>query len=210
MKPEFWQERWDLDQTQWDLKKADPKLVEYWPTLNIAQGSTVFVPLCGKSMDMAWLAGVGYKVLGVELAEKACIQYFEDLQVKPTVSKNASGKFTIYGANDTQLWCGDIFDLDADDLKYVSAIFDRASVIALPPDMRKQYAEHLIPLIPSPNGILMTLDYDQSKKPGPPHAVSDAEVQELFGAWKPTLLDETVKTGMMGGLNPTERIYKFN
>lgn len=214
MKPEFWQERWDQDQIGWHQKSADALLVKYWPTLNISEGSTVIVPLCGKTLDMLWLQEQGYKVLGVELSDKACKQYFEqpEVGVEPKVSKNASGKFTIYEAGNTQVWCGDIFDLDADDLKYVSAIYDRASVIALPPDMRERFASHLGALIPDPQGLLLTLDYDQSKKSGPPHAVSDAEVQRLFGSWQPTILAETENTNMfkIDGKGPIERVYKLN
>ncbi|AOW04991.1 putative thiopurine S-methyltransferase [Yarrowia lipolytica] len=213
MKPEFWQDRWNKDQIGWHQKSANPHLVKYWPTLNISQGSTVIVPLCGKSLDMRWLEGLGYNVLGVELSEKACKQYFDQMELEPKVSKNASGKFTIYEAGNTQIWCGDLFDLDADDVKYVSALYDRASVIALPPDMRERYAAHLGALIPDPQGLIITLDYDQSKMNGPPHAVSDAEVQRLFGTnWKLTLLEEVDKKDMFKeeGIEPVERVYKLN
>lgn len=210
MKPEFWQDRWNKDQIGWHQKYANPHLTKYWPTLNIPKGSTVLVPLCGKTLDMRWLEGLGYKVLGVELSEKACFQYFNEQELEPKVGQH--GSFKVYEAGDTHLWCGDLFDLTADDLKDVSAIYDRASVIALPPDMREQYAAHLTKLLPKAQGLLITLDYDQSKMKGPPHAVPDAEVQKLFGAWKLELLEQIDKKDMFKdeGIEPVERVYKLN
>lgn len=208
MKPEFWQDRWDKDNIHWQQKTANPHLVKYWPTLDIPLGSTVFVPLCGKSLDMQWLEQQGYKVMGVELAEKGCQQYFELIGREPEVSK--SDKFTIYKAGNTEIWCGDLFDLETNDVKNVSAVYDRASVIALPPDMRERYAAHMVGLFSEPKGLIITLDYDQSKMKGPPHAVSDAEVQRLFGQkWKLTLLDEIDKKDRFQdeGIEPVERVY---
>ncbi|KAG5362221.1 putative thiopurine S-methyltransferase [Yarrowia sp. C11] len=135
-------------------------------------------------------------------------------EIEPKVSKNASGKLTIYESGNTQVWCGDLFDLDAEDLKDVTAIYDRASVIALPPDMREQFASHLGALITKPQGLLLSLEYDQSKVSGPPHSVPDAEVQKLFGShWKLTLLEEIPKPGMFKGKlenPPAELVYKLN
>lgn len=215
MKPEFWQDRWNKEQIGWHLKTANPHLVKYWPTLNITQGSTVLVPLCGKSLDMRWLEGLGYNVLGVELSEKACKQYFDQMELEPKVSKNASGKFTIYQAGNTQIWCGDLFDLDAADVKDVSALYDRASVVALPPDMRERYAALLGSLLTKPEGLVITFDYDQTKMDGPPHSVPDSEVQRLFGTnWKLTVLEEIERENIPPfqdkGIKPMERIYKLN
>lgn len=212
MKPEFWQDRWNKDHIHWQQKTANPNLVKYWPSLNLAPGSTVLVPLCGKSLDMQWLEDQGYKVLGVELAEKGCQQYFELIGREPEVTKSSNGKFTIYRAGNTQIWCGDLFDLESEDVKNVSAVYDRASVIALPPDMRERYASHLVGLLSEPQGLTITLDYDQSKMKGPPHAVSDAEVQRLFGKWRLTVLEEIDKSDRFKeeGIEPVERVYAIN
>ena len=71
MEEAFWQARWAQGQIGFHLQEVNPYLQQHWPSLSIAPGSQVLVPLCGKSLDMAWLAGQGLRVLGVELADRA-------------------------------------------------------------------------------------------------------------------------------------------
>ena len=109
MDTDFWLERWRQGQTGFHMKKTTPLLAKYWPALGVPRGSRVLVPLCGKSLDMIWLAGQGHRVMGVELSSLAVEQFFAENQLTPKVSAAPAG--TLYSAGDIEILCGDIFAL---------------------------------------------------------------------------------------------------
>ena len=189
MEPKFWQERWARNQIGFHLPEVNPYLLRYWPSLTLAQGAKVLVPLCGKSLDLMWLASNGYHVLGVELSEQAVEAFFNEQNLTPRITRH--GVFKVYQADLIEVWCGDFFALDAGILADCTALYDRAALIALPPLMRAQYAEQLNSLLrPGCQGLLITLDYDQTQKAGPPFAVTDDEVKVLLGVqWHLEVLD---------------------
>ena len=179
MHAEFWQARWARSEIGFHLPEVNPYLQQYWPALGLPEGTRVLVPLCGKSLDLAWLAGQGYQVVGVELAQRAVEDFFAEHKLQPEVSE--VGAFRLYRAGAVEIYCGDFFALTAQLLAGCSALYDRAALIALPPEMRARYVAHLSQLLPSGcQGLLVSLDYDQARMDGPPFAVADDEVQRLF------------------------------
>jgi thiopurine S-methyltransferase len=181
---EFWQARWAQNQIGFHLGEVNPYLQRHWPALQLPLESRVLVPLCGKSLDLAWLAARGHRVLGVELAQKAVEDFFAEQGLPAEVLEQ--GPFKVYRAGALELWCGDFFALSAADVADCVALYDRAALIALPPALRERYAAHLTAILPSGcAGLLITLDYPQSQMEGPPFAVADAEVRErLGGTWQ--------------------------
>jgi thiopurine S-methyltransferase len=190
MQPEFWHKRWASNQIGFHLPEVNPHLQRFWPQLGLEDGARVLVPLCGKSLDLLWLAREGHEVLGVELSEKAIEDFFNEHQLDPDVSEQ--GPFQVYRAGSIELWCGDFFELTAGDVADCSALYDRAALIALPPKMREQYAAHLNRILPKESlGVMITLDYDQAQMDGPPFAVLDDEVRRLFGGvWALKILED--------------------
>ncbi|MEP6897843.1 MAG: thiopurine S-methyltransferase [Rhodanobacter sp.] len=188
MDPEFWQQRWRDGRIGFHNEAPMPLLVEHWPTLKLAHGSQVFVPLAGKSLDLAWLAMQGHRVLGVELSPLAVAQFFAEHGLTPQVWDSRYGRH--YRAGDIELICGDAFDLDADALADCTSVYDRAALIALPPELRHRYVRELQARLPTGcQGLLITLDYPQHEKAGPPFAVPEAEVRNLYGRdWQVTTL----------------------
>lgn len=179
MKKHFWLERWEREETGFHENEVNAYLTQYWHELHLAQGSAVFVPLCGKSVDMRWLREQGYPVLGVELSSVAAQAFFRENGYTPNYI--AHEKFDRYEANDIRILCGDFFDLSRDDLATVRAVYDRAAMVALPPEMRGQYVKHMVGILPSATQILLiTFDYPQPEMQGPPFAVSSAEVEALY------------------------------
>jgi len=173
LKAAFWHDRWKNDQIGFHNEEVNERLTRHWPTLAIEEGSKVFVPLCGKSLDMQWLQRQGHPVFGVDLSPIAIRTFFIEAGITPL--EDSSGSLTRSSTNG--------FDLTRDDLDGVRACYDRASLIALPPDLRVQYAAHLTRFLPERVTILLiTLEYDQSKMSGPPHSVSPSEVEDLFGS----------------------------
>jgi thiopurine S-methyltransferase len=142
----------------------------------------VFVPLCGKSLDMVWLRSQGNHVLGVELSPIAVQDFFVEQGMQ--AQRVSGGGFDNYIAQGYCLACGDFFELRKEDMAKVSAVYDRASLVALPPEMRERYASHLADILPRGTQILLvTFDYPQAEMQGPPFAVSVREVEALYGKY---------------------------
>jgi len=180
MDAKFWLDRWEEGRTHFHQSRVTPPLEKLWPTLALPAESKVLVPLCGKSLDMLWLAEQGYRVLGVELSPLAVEQFFEENHLSFSVKQVGRGH--AYVSDAIELYCGDIFDLDATAFGACSGVYDRAALVALPADMRATYVRHVYgQLSAAYRGLLITLDYEQSQMDGPPFSVPDNEVQSLFG-----------------------------
>ncbi|KLI97372.1 thiopurine S-methyltransferase [Luteimonas sp. FCS-9] len=184
MHPEFWHDRWATDRIGFHLDRPLPLLVAHWPALGLAPDARVFVPLCGKSLDMAWLAGQGHRVLGVELSPLAVRAFFDARGLVPEIHETAAGLHHVAGPY--ELIVGDTFALDAAVLADCAAIYDRAALIALPPALRATYAATAWRRLPAGcRGLLITLEYPQHQKAGPPFSVDADEVHALLDAdWR--------------------------
>ncbi len=179
MKNAYWLDRWQRDDIGFHQNEINPYLPQYWQQLYLAPGSRVFVPLCGKSHDLMWLHEQGHEILGVELSPVAARAFFDDNGLIPKITHR--GQFECLESNGIQIWCGDIFDLTAEDLTKIQAVYDRAALVALPPTMRQRYVSHLLTILPATLDIfLITLDYPQHEMPGPPFAVSADEIESLY------------------------------
>lgn len=179
MKKDYWLARWEREEIGFHQDEISPYLRQYWGKLQLAPGSEVFVPLCGKSRDMLWLREQGHPVLGVEWSTMAVQAFFKENGYTP---HHVTGKkFDCYDGNGIRILCGDFFDLGKDDLAKASAVYDRASLVALPPEMRERYVRHLLSILPPATQILLvTFDYAQLEMEGPPFAVSPGEVEALY------------------------------
>lgn len=180
MEQEFWHERWAQGQTRFNQPTPNPLLVEHWPTLGVPADRAVLVPLAGKTIDMVWLADQGHRVIGNELSPLAVEQFFDERGLSP--SRRSVRTFEVWSAGPYELWCGDLFELTAADLTSVGAVYDRASLVALPPEMRRRYADHLASILPAEGAILLiAFAYDQAEMDGPPFSVTADEIAELYG-----------------------------
>lgn len=180
MQAAFWHERWQHNQIGFHLPATNPLLTSHWDSLGVATDSRVFVPLCGKSLDLLWLHTQGHSVVGAELSPLAVRDFFAENRLTPHTTQQ--GAFTRWESAGITLLQGDFFNLGAADLAGCTAVYDRAALIALPPPMRQQYAKHLHALLPHAPILLITLEYDQGEMQGPPFAVPEEEVQALYGA----------------------------
>lgn len=179
MEHEFWHQRWQEGRIGFHQDTVTPLLREHWSALALPRGSQVFVPLAGKSLDLAWLAAQGHRVLGVELSPLAVEQFFAEHRLAPQVHESRYGRH--YCAGNIELICGDAFGLDAEALADCAAVYDRAALIALPPPLRRRYVHELYARLPADcRGLLITLEYPQHEKHGPPFSVPEREVRELY------------------------------
>lgn len=187
----FWHDRWEKGETGFHQASLNPYLAylygEKGPAPEKRSSLKVFVPLCGKSMDMQWLSQNGYPVIGVECSALAVKEFVKGYGASIEEIENSRHiKYTINGdapdSANIELIQGDFFELTAADLEGVTDVFDRASLIALPEAMRKSYVEKMLELLnPGVRTLLITMTYPQHEMDGPPFSVSEEEVHELYG-----------------------------
>lgn len=189
MDSNFWLSRWEKREIGFHQKEINRYLEQYWPSLELDKDSTVLVPLCGKSKDMRWLAERGHHVLGVELSEAAVQEFFEEWEVQPQVEEK--GSFQSYSRENVEILVGDFFALTNEDLQDVAGVYDRAALVALPPDMRRDFVNLLAKNLPSNvQTLLITFEYRPGALKGPPFSIDIDAVKNLFdGTCAFTLLD---------------------
>lgn len=181
MDADFWLQRWQEGQIGFHRDEVMPLLETHWPALRLAPASRVLVPLAGKSLDMHWLAAQGHRVLGVELSPLAVQQFFAEAGLQPTRHRSRYGEHFVAGP--VEIILGDAFGLDAALLSDVAGVYDRAALIALPTALRQRYLDTVYAGLPGGcEGLLITLEYPQQEKAGPPFSVGQDEVARLFDA----------------------------
>ncbi|PIE83234.1 MAG: thiopurine S-methyltransferase [Candidatus Contendobacter odensis] len=181
MEPSFWHKRWERTEIGFHQRKINTHLQHFWGMLNRQSGQPIFVPLCGKTLDLLWLASQGHPVIGVEISALAVEAFFKENHLKPHRWKEDA--FEIWEVDEIRILLGDLFSLEPHHLADVTGVYDRAALIALPPPMRQRYVDKLTTVLPvGIETLLVTLEYDQSRLTGPPFSVCDAEVQTLFQA----------------------------
>jgi len=178
MDTSFWINKWQAGEIGFHLPQVHP-LLEKFSQIILTQKQKILVPLCGKTTDMRYLAEQGHSVLGVELCDIAAKAFFAEQFQQNIEAKAVSEYFDSYAFNGIEIRVGDVFKLPQP-LDGYSAIYDRAAIVALPLEMRKDYVKKLKQLCPTANMILITLDYDQSMMNGPPFSVDEIQVNQLF------------------------------
>jgi thiopurine S-methyltransferase len=179
LQPEFWHERWRKSQIGFHQSAVDTRLQQYWPDLGLATGSRVFVPLCGKSLDMLWLLELGFSVVGIDLSAVALESFCMENGI--AAKRRTLGALEVYETENLQLYCGDFFALTATLLGPVAAVYDRAALIAWTPEQRAAYVSHITSL--TSNGtqtLLIAMEYPQAQMSGPPFSVSADDVEHLY------------------------------
>jgi len=190
LNPDFWLERWQSGDIGFHRAEVHDFLVKHWPRLALPQGSAVFVPLCGKSRDMVWLAVNGHRIVGVELSPLAVDDFFREQGIEP--EKRSEGAFVVWTGGPFTIWCGDIFELPAEAVRDVAATYDRAALVALPSSLQARYAEKLAEVLPASAPIfLVSLHYPAGEISGPPFSTPLSAVAALFGATHAIRLEET-------------------
>ncbi|KMV30995.1 thiopurine S-methyltransferase [Photobacterium swingsii] len=190
MDAEFWHSRWAENRIGFHLDDANPLLLKYWSALGATREDSVLVPMCGKSIDLDWLAQKHSHVIGVELSQIAVRAFFAEHLYTPMVIEQGNGQ-AVYEFDEIKIHCGDFFTVQVEP---TDVVYDRAALIAMPKTLRKQYADRLLSLT-KPGGriLLITLDYPQEQLNGPPFSVDEAEVNALFEGCKITLLERDDK-----------------
>jgi thiopurine S-methyltransferase len=209
MEPNFWHNRWQTNQTGWHEPAVNPLLITHFPSLHVPPGGQVFVPLCGKSLDLGWFLSQGYRVVGAELSELAVTQLFAELGLEPHIAE--AGMHKHFRQEKIDVFVGDLFDLSREILGPVDAVYDRAALVALPEAMRERYTAHLKSLTAFAPQLIIGYEYDQTVVPGPPFSVTPDELHRHYSdSYTLTPLARVdVPGGLKGKCLATEHIWKL-
>ncbi|MEM7063072.1 MAG: thiopurine S-methyltransferase [Cyanobacteria bacterium P01_B01_bin.77] len=207
MDASFWLQKWEKNDIRFHESSANPVLVNHFKKLSLAKGSRVFVPLCGKTLDIAWLLSNGYRVAGAELVEMAIEQLFMELGMEPQVSEADEVKH--YSATNIDIFVGDIFDVSSSMLGSVDATYDRAALVALPQEMRHRYTAHLTEITDTVPQLLVSYEYDQTLMAGPPFSISNEEVNQHYeNSYSLTLISSrNLPDGLKGKCAARENVW---
>ncbi|MGF1670482.1 MAG: thiopurine S-methyltransferase [Balneolaceae bacterium] len=192
MEISFWENKWRQGQIGFHMEDGYEPLKKYWDKLDLPKQSTVFVPFCGKSVDLVWLAGNGASVLGIEVIEQAVQEFFHEQHIAPNIQK--SGDFTIYKSGPIQIIHGNFFHITKSSFPDIDVIYDKGGLVAVPEEKQTEYVDHLLNLAnPHTKILLHHFEYPQNEMSGPPFSVPLSRIKELFGDGYSirTLLQET-------------------
>lgn len=178
MDRDYWLKRWNDKETGFHNNKPHPLLVKYFEKLGIEKNTTVLVPLCGKSLDLIWIASLGHRVIGVEFSQSAVEQFFDELNVQPEISK--VDELQRYRSKGIEIFVGDFFNTSSKHFGKIAAVYDRAALVALPKDLRERYTAHLKDVTEAASQLLLCYRYDQELMTGPPFIVSPKEVKAHY------------------------------
>ena len=209
MEASFWHEKWQINQIGFHLNKPNPLLLTHFDKLQLSKKSRIFLPLCGKTLDIAYLLEQGFQLIGSELSEIAIEALFADLNIKPNTTN--IGSLKLYQAENIHIYVGDFFDLTDEILGHIDAVYDRAALIALPLETRSLYSKHLVEITKNAPQLIITLDYDQTISKGPPFSVTPAELKQHYEVHYDIdcLVSNFSEDGLKGKHPVTESVWKL-
>ena len=208
-----WESRWQEGRIGFHLPEVNSYLLRYSDKLLTQDPESVFVPLCGKTLDLPWLAGRTKKVVGIELVHKAVKDFFKENKLTHSIQQ--SGKLNLFSSDTIVLFQGDFFDLNKEQTASFDAIYDRASIVAFDQPERERYVNHLMSFL-EPGGriFLIALEYDQNQMTGPPFSVPADEIEWLYVPYgvlelleTSDILDERFRKKGLDGM--LERVFQF-
>jgi len=207
MDADFWHRKWANNDIGFHEGAVNPLLVKHFSALGLERGDRVFLPLCGKTLDIHWLLSNDFRVVGAELSQLAVEQLFAELGTEPVVT--ACGPTRRYSAPNLDVFLGDLFDVSRELLGPVNAIYDRAALVALPEETRGRYAAHLMEITAKAPQLLVCFEYDQSLMAGPPFSLASEEVARHYRtSYALTLLDRVeIPGGFKGKISATESVW---
>ncbi len=174
-----WRSHWTRKTPGFHEGQVNAYLEKFLPLFDLAPGDTIFMPLCGKAVDILWLSQQGYRVIGVELSEVAVLSFFEESSIE--FVKVQQENFSVYKAKNITLYQGDFMHIQAQHLADCKLVYDRASIVAIEPFNRQSYKHKMLQIIPAAIPMLMvTLEYDQDIMQGPPFSVPASEISALY------------------------------
>jgi thiopurine S-methyltransferase len=180
MEKDFWIDKWNIGQIGFHQDKPNSFMEEYFKDIDLTD-KRIFVPLCGKTLDMIWFKDKGAKVVGVELSELAIKSFFSENQIPYTTLEIEKG--TLFQSDDISIYCCNFFDIPNEATENIDYIFDRASLIALPEEIRTKYVSKMKELMNTHiQYMIITIEYEGGG--GPPFSITKEKIHNDFSDLK--------------------------
>jgi len=181
MEKSFWIKNWEENNIGFHNSEYNELLLKHFPCFSLEGNCHIFVPLCGKTQDLIWLAMQGQKVTGVEVSPLAVAGFFEENNF--SFDKTEDGAFNRYSSKTPpiEILEGDFFEVNNQVLGKVNFLYDRASIVALPPELRKKYTEVITDILsPGDQMLLVAMEYDSPEVLGPPFPVTERDIRSYY------------------------------
>ncbi len=179
MEKEFWERAWEERNIGFHMTETNVFLKWALDNQVIQKRKTALVTLCGKSLDLIFLRDLGFHVYGIEIAEAAVLEFFSENNLEYEVKQSES--FKIFETRGITIFCGDLFALSKDLLPKIDFIYDRASNVALPPEMRPDYYAKVKELSSKGTEMLLLTGHSQEKDIfGPPFSIPKEEIDAAY------------------------------
>ena len=208
MNADFWHNLWNKNEIGFHNNNVNELFLKNFSQLELKENSRVFIPLCGKTVDIKWLLDNGYRVVGIELNENAVKELFDYLKLEARVKK--IGSLTLYTAKNIDIFVGDFFELTKSILEKVDAIYDRGAIVALPSEMRKRYTSRLSILTDTAPQLIITYEYNQNLMDGPPFSVIESDLKNYYEDNYDIKLLEKIRPNGFIKLDMFETVFLLN
>lgn len=208
MDADFWHKLWETNEIGFHNDEVNELFLKNFPQLELKKSSRIFIPLCGKTVDIKWLLDNDYSVVGVELNENAIKELFSSLKLETAV-KNV-GSLTLYSAKNIDIFIGDIFELNKETLGKVDAVYDRGAIVALPTEMRKKYTSLLVNITGNAPQLIISYEYDQNLMEAPPFSVKESQLKDYYSDYYNFKLMEVIKPKVFEKLDMSETVWTLN
>jgi thiopurine S-methyltransferase len=187
-----WAGYWAEGRTGFHRSAVHEVLERHWERLAPTADRRVLVPLCGKTLDLPWLASRCAEVVGSEWVEQAVQTFFAEQGLSP--DKVALAEHQRYSSANLSLVQGDFMTLQASEIGRFEACWDRAAMVALPQQVRDRYVPSLVSLM-QPGGRILLVTYDTEKpiEEGPPYCVRPGEAARRYAAFGQVTLLESIE-----------------
>ena len=205
MDAQFWHRLWDTNNIGFHNEEVNELFLKNFLQLDLNKNTRVFIPLCGKTVDIKWLLDNGYKVVGIELNENAIKELFKSLNLEAIISKH--GSLLLYSAKNIDIFVGDIFELDKLVLGKVDIVYDRGAIVALPSEIREKYTSVLVRITENAPQLIICYEYEQNLMQGPPFSVKEADLKDYYKDYYNFELMQAVKPEVFKKLEISESVW---
>ncbi|KAM9307702.1 putative thiopurine S-methyltransferase [Gastrophryne carolinensis] len=167
-----WKRNWEIGKIVFHEKEKHPLLVEFLDEMiNGRQKLNIFFPLCGKNVDMKWLAEKGHTIVGVDISEIGLKQFFEEQSVpfvEEAVPDIPGAKVFKSTSENISLYCCSIYQISDSVIGKFDGIWDRGSLVAINLIERQRYVDIMLSLLNQDcRYLLITVDFNPALIQGP-------------------------------------------
>jgi thiopurine S-methyltransferase len=188
---ESWNKRWSTGKIAFHKTEVHASLQKYCDEYLldgiIGGGGRILVPLCGKTVDMAFLARKRpvSEVVGIEGIPKAIEDFVQEQPEFEIKEVDAINGFSKWKGESITLLLGDFFNVSVEITGGTfDGVWDRGSLVAINPALREQYFDKIGELLSKPNGkylIATVARPNNDTTTGPPFSIDETEICRLLG-----------------------------